>query len=70
MEKTVIFEFPDNFKFPLLFDSVYGPCPECPMFCRCDSGEEWCFLVGYISPLDAFCPFYCGEETVKKEGEA
>lgn len=64
MKKTVVFEFPDDFKFPEHFDSVYAGCPECPLFCRDDEGDEWCFLIGYTGPMNGACPFYSGKETI------
>lgn len=74
MKKTVVFEFPDNFKFPENFDSgVYGyggKCVSCPfrITTREAHGQEppnvECFLLH--STYDK-CPFFGGEDTIDLE---
>lgn len=59
MKKTVVFDFPEDFQFPDRFENVdLARCTECPLFCRDDEGDEWCFLLGYSeTTYESRCPF-------------
>lgn len=66
MKKTVIFEFQDDFQFPEFFEDMgKARCLKCPLYCRDDEGDEWCFLQGYEDRAPCMkCPFYGGADTV------
>lgn len=68
MKKTVVFDFSDDFVFPEHFENIdQARCTDCPLFCRCDEGDEWCFLIGYCETTEnSNCPFYGGENTINK----
>lgn len=79
MKKTVVFEFPDDFKFP---EKCGDKCSACP-FCFVDDCEKMCFItrdspfdflrMGYLTgkikhPAHPDCPFYGGSDTVSYDG--
>lgn len=65
MKKTIIFDFPEDFKFPRYFDEY--SCKGCP-FVTNSSVEDWmCFLTLDGDPVQdkkVECPFYSGKNTV------
>lgn len=67
MKKTVIFDFPDGFHFPVSYRNGEKieeiPCEGCPF----DFGDH-CFLTKENPSEHPKCPFYGGAETVNFDG--
>lgn len=66
MKKTVVFEFPDDFKFPKRFTDE--GCKGCPLKTEDGQGDVMCFITEEgdypLLPSKLECPFYDGAESV------
>lgn len=66
MEKTVVFEFQDDFEFPEKFtEKKCNAIFRCPFYQYDDYGcFSHCFLIGDYDP----CPFYDGADITVYDG--
>lgn len=66
MNKTVVFNFPDDFIFPKTFDAE--TCIKCPFWTMNAVEEMMCFLTGDSYSGAILCPFLSGVETIVYSG--